>query len=480
MIGCLVSDAAEKFQNKTAIYCADSNATLSFTQFKKRVELTAKALPEPKSNMSLAFIECNQRFQEIVFIFALIARGYICVPISFRFSDSHLIDLVNHYKPALIFSSDRSQLPFEVLAIEGYADEKNLSSDFNLPIHYPPMQPVTGVFTSGSTGMPKLAIHAYSNHMNSANGCNQLMPLKPGNRNLVSLPIFHIGGLAILFRNLMAGSTMLLGGKADDADFVLNQQISHISLVETQLQRLISTNKKFDVPYALVGGGPVAQHLVEQSAKLGIRCWKTYGMTEAASQIVTCELKEDGNSHCRLVPNMRMQIDSLNNQIRIRGPNLFLGYLKDKSIDNSFMNDGWFNTGDIGIWENDAFQILGRTDNMFVRGGENIQPEEIETHLLKHEGIESAIVLPMPDPEYGKQPLALLKTSVSLNEEELISWLKNKVPNFKIPTLWYHMPDLANVKGAGFKINRSLLRQRIERQLFGEEIEEHVDLEEII
>ena len=310
----------------------------------------------------------------------------------------------------------------------------------------------TIIFTSGSSGFPKAVVHTLANHFFSALGANKIMPLKPGDRWLMSLPLFHVGGLAILFRSLLSGSSIVIPAiKKTLIQNIEENQITHLSLVPTQLQRLLKTgkgrNSLHKLKLILLGGSAIPESLMEHSSKLGLKLRTTYGSTEMASQVATSspvKTKKGWLAAGEVLPFREVRI-SPQNQIELRGKTLFCGYLSESGLNQPFDNQGWFSSGDTGYLikknnetnlqkidlenktkspqlaeKNDYLIVTGRKDSMFISGGENIHPEEIELSLLQFPAIERAAVVAVKDPEFGQRPVAFVKSSVSASELSLI------------------------------------------------------------
>jgi O-succinylbenzoic acid--CoA ligase len=294
-----------------------------------------------------------------------------------------------------------------------------------LPTNWNRSNLATFIATSGSTAAPKIACHTFDNHIYSALGSNQLIPLEPADCWGLTLPLFHVGGLAILFRTYLAKSSILLSSDWSRA--------THLSLVPTQLYRLLQQPQQLPhLKTILLGGAP----LPNLSTPWNVL--PTYGMTEMSSQIVT--------GH-QLHPHAEMKIGP-DNEIAVRGKVLFQGYL------NMPPQDGWFATGDLGKWENGKFQILGRKDNMFISGGENIQPEEIEEVIRRVCGFHESVVVPLADPEWGHRPVVFLHDPQQLTP--LQTALKDHLPKYKIPIAAFSLPEQS-----GLKVNRKLLAQKL-------------------
>jgi O-succinylbenzoic acid--CoA ligase len=143
-------------------------------------------------------------------------------------------------------------------------------------------------------------------------------------------------------------------------------------------------------------------------------------------------------------------------EILVRGATLFAGYVEDGTPDRPVDSDGWFHTGDLGeLDENGFLRVLGRKDNMFVSGGENIQPEEIEEALSALSGVEAAVVVPVDDPEFGQRPVAFVRMEGE-KTVDLAPGLEKILPRFKIPVAFYAWPE----EGGGMKVNRVSFRER--------------------
>jgi O-succinylbenzoic acid--CoA ligase len=326
-------------------------------------------------------------------------------------------------------------------------------------------RPATVVFTSGSSGAPKAALHTFGNHFFSARGSNANIALAPGDRWLHSLPLYHVGGLSIVFRCLLAGATVVLPEPgAPPGEAIAGA--THISLVSTQLLRLLREGADLrSLKAVLLGGGPIPASLVNEAAGRGLPIHTSYGLTEMASQVTTTppgasqkELRTAG----RPLPHREVGFSG-DGEILVRGETLFAGYVEGDAVDRPLDADGWFHTGDLGaLDENGYLRVLGRKDNLFVSGGENVHPEEIEVALSGLEGVEEAVVVPVPDPEFGARPVAFVRTADGIVEPDALARaLRMVLPGFKIPVDFYAWPEEA---GSGtMKVNRAFFRER-ERQ----------------
>jgi O-succinylbenzoic acid--CoA ligase len=134
-----------------------------------------------------------------------------------------------------------------------------------------------------------------------------------------------------------------------------------------------------------------------------------------------------------------------------------VGYVEGTQLRQPFDADGWYATSDLGQIDGDGYlHVQGRKDNMFISGGENIQPEEIEAVLLQLPGIEQAMVVPVPDAEFGVRPAAFVKAQ-NVSEEQIVTFLRQRLPRFKIPRAFFPWPDQLAVQG--IKVSRKQMQQ---------------------
>jgi o-succinylbenzoate---CoA ligase len=297
-----------------------------------------------------------------------------------------------------------------------------------IPWNYNLSQLAAFLYTSGSTAKPKIACLSLGNLLHSAQGSNQFIPLDPSDQWALTLPLFHVGGLGILWRCYLAQCSILLSDNWTSA--------THLSLVPTQLFRLLKNQPSLPrLKTILLGGAPLPN--IETPWNI----LPSYGMTEMSSQIVT--------GH-QIHPHAEVHI-AQNQEIWVRGAVLFQGYYTHElGITLPLNEEGWFATQDLGRWTDGRFQILGRQDNLFISGGENIQPEEIEEALRKHCHCEEAWVVPMSDEEFGKRPVAFLKPHLSVSEVQ--QRLQAHLPKFKIPVRTFPVPP-----SEGLKVSRKAL-----------------------
>ncbi|MBX9744954.1 MAG: AMP-binding protein [Chlamydiales bacterium] len=295
-------------------------------------------------------------------------------------------------------------------------------------------EPALFLMTSGTTGEPKLAVLTCHQLFANAYGVLDLLDVQPGDRWLLNLPLFHIGGLSILIRCLLGNAAIV-----SDAHYPF---ITHISSVPTHLYRATPIYKTLRC--LLLGGAPVC-HYPES-----LPVFVTYGLTEMSSMVLAKKNPADGYLGFPL-PHRRVRLAE-DGEILVRGECLFQGYWEQGRL---IPSEPWFATKDVGQFNaQNGFKIVGRKDFQFISGGENIQPEEIESCLLQIPGVEEAIVAPRKDPEFGTRPVAFIVGS--LDVKTMKNRLSSQLPSYKIPVDLIFLPQMPK---KGVKIDRRALLQ---------------------
>ena len=318
----------------------------------------------------------------------------------------------------------------------------------------------TLLLTSGSSGEPKIVAHSLSAHLANALGAQQHISLQPEDGWLLSLPLFHVGGYAIPMRCFLAGATLVVPETPRSlADRVRQQPITHLSLVPTQLYRLLQTPgfalSQTRLRNLLLGGAPIPQALLQRCLEQGLRPHVSYGLTEMASQVNTAYASQIAGAVGKPLPGREVRIHD--GEICVRGSTLFAGYYRAGELTLPLDAERWFHTGDLGhITPEGELVVSGRQGNRFICGGENIQPEEIEAQLLRHGAVHQALVVGVADLEWGHIPVAFVEQEGGVSHQELARWLRSSLPAHLIPKSWHPWPS---DQVSGLKPSRQLFQQ---------------------
>jgi O-succinylbenzoic acid--CoA ligase len=420
---------------------------------------------EPGSRVALQLPK-DERY--IALVLALIRAGHVACPVSDRLPTRGVAQLLGKAACSALISKDVELLkgtglfkPEPTALLEG---APRSSCDRSEPVDIPHERPATIIFTSGSTGTPKAALHTFGNHYHSALGSNANITLRPGDRWLHSLPLYHVGGLSILFRCLLAGATVALPSPGTSpGESIASFGATHVSLVSTQLSRLVRESADLGgLQAVLMGGGPVPPSLVDEALARGLPLHTSYGLTEMASQVTTTPpgaLPEQLHTAGRALPKREVSV-SESGEILVRGQTLFAGYVEGEELDRPVDAEGWFHTRDLGeLDESGYLRVGGRMDNRFISGGENVQPEEIEEALCRLEGVDEAVVVQVPDEEFGARPVAFVRINDG-ESRDLARELEPVLPRFKIPIYFHPWPE---EMPRGMKADRAALGEWAQR-----------------
>jgi O-succinylbenzoic acid--CoA ligase len=434
----------------------------SYEELDRLVSAAAFRLGELEAGSRVAlYLQRDERY--VALLLALIRAGHVACPLSDRLPSRGVAPLLEKAACSALISDDEELLRTAGANLLRPSPEDLLreSNQLSVPAYIPLEQSATIIFTSGSTGAPKAALHTFGNHYHSALGSNANIALRPGDRWLHSLPLYHVGGLSIIFRCLLAGATVALPQQGTlPGEAIAGYGATHVSLVSTQLLRLLREDAgPGGLEAVLMGGGPIPAFLVDEAVSRGLPVHTSYGLTEMASQVTTTPpgaSREELRTAGRVLPHREVAI-SEGGEILVRGESLFAGYVEGAEWDLPLDADGWFHTGDLGeLDDNGYLRVRGRTDNLFVSGGENVQPEEIEEILCRLEGIDEAVVVPVPDEEFGARPVAFVRTD-DLEPGDLARELEPVLPRFKIPISFHPWPES---EGRGMKADRAALREQ--------------------
>lgn len=322
-------------------------------------------------------------------------------------------------------------------------------------------EPALVLFTSGTTGAPKAARLARDNLEASARAANEVLQVDASSRFLCALPLFHVGGLGILFRCRLAGATVLLHERFDAAAVARDLgSATHASLVASTLARVLEVKPAGLPPVVVaVGGGPVPPPLLQRARDAGLRVVQTWGMTETCS-MATCERPDDadGATAGPPLPGFEVRVVSTGGpsrgagEVLVRGPAVMRGYLGQEPLQGSF-----FRTGDLGELDSRGrLTVHARRTDLIVSGGENVYPAEVEAALMAHPAVREAAVLPEDDEKWGQVGVAYVVTSAS--DDELREHLRGRLARYKVPARFVRLAELP--RNAGGKVDRLGLQAR--------------------
>lgn len=315
--------------------------------------------------------------------------------------------------------------------------------------------------TGGTTGTPKLAPHTHANEVAATFQINTAGNMAVGDTVLVGLPLFHVNAVFTGLSAWFGGGEVILAtpqGYRTPAvmenfwALVENFDINIFSAVPTILSGLLAFptdgHDLSSLKYAICGAAPLATELARQfEQKTGLVLLEGYGQTEGTCASTLSPRYGDrriGAVGIRL-PYMGVRIVEIDEKtgqairdcdtnesgcIAISGPNVFDGYKQAEQNAGQWVDDGWFNTGDLGRLDEDGYLWLtGRSKDLIIRGGHNIDPQMIEEVLFKHEAVADVAAVGRPDARVGELPVAYvqLKAGASISHDELMEFAKNNI-----------------------------------------------------
>ena len=282
----------------------------------------------------------------------------------------------------------------------------------------------TLMYTSGTTATPKAVPLTYRNWLASALGSAATLGLDRRERWLCPLPLAHVGGLSIILRSAIYGTTVVLADRFDAAAMAAaladaSEPITLVSLVATMLERVLDGGLRTPpaLRWVLLGGGPIPASLLERARDAGVPVAPTYGMTEACSQIATFGWP---------LPETELGI-SADGEVLVRGPTVSRAALSA---------DGWLHTGDLGALDKRGkLSLQGRRSELIVSGGENVAPMEVEEVLRSHPAVADAAVFGRPDAEWGEAVIAAIVPSDGMRPDrsQLRDHCAQRLARFKVP-----------------------------------------------
>jgi fatty-acyl-CoA synthase len=310
-------------------------------------------------------------------------------------------------------------------------------------------------YTGGTTGLPKGAILTHGNiAWNSVNTVTS-WGLHAGHSAPLQLPFFHIGGPNIFMTPLVhvGGTTILCAGfdPEDTFDLVERAGITHYVGVPTMFQMLQEhprwpTADFSRLELVISGGAPCPLPVMEKFWERGVDFKMGYGLTEASGNnfwLPPGEVRRKKGSVG--YPNFHIDMKTIREdgsacgsheagELLIRGPHVFAGYWNDPAATAATLQGGWLHTGDIAMRDEDGcYTVLGRSKEMFISGGENVYPAEIESVLLAHPGVSGAAVVGVPHETWGEVGRAFIVVEGHYDEAALRAFLAERLARYKLP-----------------------------------------------
>jgi len=431
---------------------------------------------EPGARAAVLLPNCP----DFVFLVHAAARlGLALAPLNRRLAQAELERQAERLRPAVLVGEGERIQPFAgqgLRALELEAARRLPQKAFRTP-PFDPGRLQGLLFTSGTTGEPKAARLSFANHFWNALGSAARLGMLPTDRWLSCLPLYHVGGLAVLFRSCLFGSCVELHTGFDLQAVAESKAYTLISLVPTMLHRLLEAGVRFPpgLRLVLLGGAAATPELVGAAAERGLPVVASYGLTEAASQAATQSLADAAHKPgCSGRPLLHVGLRILGpegqalppgevGEIALSGPTITDGYEDDPQATGRALREGWLHTGDLGYLDEDGeLWVLQRRSDLIVSGGENIYPAEVEQALRRHPAVAEVCVVGVPDREWGQLPAAAVvpRPGRAVDSEDLLAFARQSLGGYKLPRFILRLERLPQT--ASGKIERRQVQALVE------------------
>ncbi|UII20889.1 class I adenylate-forming enzyme family protein [Fulvivirga ligni] len=484
---------------KWSLYCPDKVAvkevnrqdTLNYSQLNQAANSLSAWLEEQHNirKGDRILVLANFHMEYVSLLGVTQKTGAILVPINYRLSPSEIAFLVKNSDPSLIIVADEyrpllDEVPAllyeKIISFQFFSDFVQKNKDSNITYKAKTLEethPAFILYTSGTTGQPKGAV--YTHGMMLWNSLNTALRLQItfNDINLNVMPPFHTGGWNVLTTPILhAGGTMIMMPKFDAKNILhlLESEKVSIFMAVPTMVRMMSDCPLFEkanfeaLRYMIVGGEALPVPLIEQWADQGVPIRQGFGLTECGPNIFSLEARDAIRKRgsigfpnfyveCKLMNEDGVEASANENgELWIKGPIVTPGYWRNISATEKSIQDGWFKTGDILMKDSEGyFYVVDRIKNMFISGGENVYPAEIEKCLLQHEAIKEVCVVGVPDDKWGEVGKAFLIMHENVPMSMIKDYCCEKLAKYKVPKFFEVISELP--KNDTGKINRKAL-----------------------
>jgi fatty-acyl-CoA synthase len=424
----------------------------------------------------------------VALFFGCAHAGLILVPLNWRLAVPELAFQVQDAEPAVVVhDTDRAaagagaagDLPLAGLA--GLVDEGR-GVPWSGPVR--PVaddDPLILMYTSGTTGRPKGALLTHANCFWTNLSLDRISDVVGSDAVLAVLPQFHVGGWNC--QPLLAwwkGATVLLEPSFDPRrvlELIATRRVTTMMGVPANYLFLsqqpgFASADLSSLRYVLVGGAPMPETLLKLWQSRGVAILQGYGLTEAAPNVL-CLPAEDAvrkvgragkpYPHVDVAiagPARTLLAGAGTGELLVRGPNVFAGYWRNPDATAEALRDGWLHTGDVAERDEDGFyRICDRLKDMYISGGENVYPAEVESVLHEHPAVADAAVVAVPDERWGEVGCAFVVAAEPVSGEDLIAHCRARLARFKVPTSIRFVQTLP--RSAMNKLDKNALRSTL-------------------
>jgi len=492
-----LSKWSEYAEDKIAVLEYETGRKFSYGQLNRIASVLSEKLTTEYhltkgDRLALLAENCLEHF---ILFFAAQKTGIIIVPLNYRLSPRELDIQLHDSQPQVFivesqFADKTKALSFMIEKDPFWALEdlqEFVSSSIDSKLDFPSIEtleeddPVFLLYTSGSTGVPKGVLYTHKMLFWNSLNTSMRLDITSSDRSVSCMPLFHTGGWNVIPTPFFHRGAFVCLMKTFDASLVLEllerESATMFVAVPTMLQ-LMAQSERFDssnleeLRYFIIGGEPMPLPLIDKWDKKGIPSRQGFGLTEVGPSVTSLH-QDDAIRKMGSIgkPNFYIDINIIREdgkdcrineigELLLKGPTVTPGYWQNSEQTAEAITDGWFHTGDLVRQDAEGYLfVMDRKKNMFISGGENVYPAEVEKFLHNHHAIKDIAIIGVPDPKWGEVGKAFIvqtKTGTLLGEEELIEHCRGELATYKIPRL-FHFIDELPLNDAG-KIDRKKLR----------------------
>lgn len=416
--------------------------------------------------------------------FALQRLNVILVPLNFRLAPRELDYVIRDSESALLihseeFSTLATELPVtRQMSLEPLVDSPD-GEDVPFCGEFEDVAMI--LYTSGTTGAPKGAM--ISRKMIFWNSINTSLRLNltQSDIHIAFLPLFHTGGWNVLLTPFLHRGARTIFLEKFEPDSVLQIAEQHRATIlfgVPTMMDMMAKSPRFaqadlaSVRYAVVGGEPMPLPLIHSWQDKGIPIRQGYGLTEFGPNVFSLN-EEDSERKIGSIgfPNFYIHTRVVDDQghpvgpnevgeLLLKGPMAMTGYWRHPEATSETLRHGWLHTGDLVRLDQEGYcYVVGRKKDMFISGGENVYPAEVEQCLRGCPGVDDAAVIGVPDEKWGEvgKAFLVLKSDVQTNEQEILAFCRKQIAKYKVPKYFRFVPELP--KGDSGKLLKRQLKE---------------------
>jgi len=472
--------------DKVAVEEYEPERTVTYAEINKQAAQLANYFKAKNINKGDRVMLLGEHSIEMVIVFAAaIKSGIVMVPINFRLAPAEIDYLIDNCDPALLLYDDRFiekishrtdikknsfHDVFEVIDDESTEFESVAAEEED---------PIFILYTSGTTGFPKGAIYTYKMLFWNSINTTMSLALTPDDHTINCMPAFHTGGWNVLLTPMLhRGGTVGILRKFDAEKLLqlLEEKQSTLFMGVPTMLKMMQDTKIFtqvnlrSLRYFIVGGEALPLPVIKSWHKKGVSIRQGYGLTEVGPNLTSLHQDDAERKQGSIgKPNYYLStklIDEVGQEVQrgeigefcLKGEVVTPGYWKNEKATTEAKIDGWFKTGDLMKQDEEGFlYVVDRKKCMFISGGENVYPAEVEKVLLELREIEEAAVIGVSDEKWGEVGQAFLVTTSTCNLEKVKAHCIAKLAKFKVPKYFKAIEALP--KNDSGKIDRKALKE---------------------